>query len=541
MGTSDKTIKPVQCFLILAGAFISNVLISPRWTISLFAWLAIFFLLLFSRTCQFRRKWIWMGLTIFSSGFLANRDVFPMPVAVIGVLLLLGMIKLVFVYWLNNSLLQKQHTFVSTLIFPSLMVANEFLDAQGGGGVWGSIANTQFDFPWLMQLASVTGIWGITFLVCWTASVLVWVMQNRHTMPIGKKGGYWFVAIFLLVIGYGAFRYQSKPDEKTQSVVVGGLTIPSFSLLEGLFQDVNGKQIKIPWTVSQSSPQLQQVNEALLQFIENPDSTKFPLGFRQLALLHDSLFLRTTTLAKRGARLITWSEANGFLLKNQEEEFKRRGQQLAHQYQIYLLMPVAVIHPGKVTRGKKFMENKTWLIDPEGRILNEFFKNRPVPMVESSIPGDQQIPVIQTSFGVVSPSICYDADFPALMRQTGKKGSDLLLLPSGDWYAISPYHSYMARYRAIENGISVLRQVSGGLSMVCDSRGRILHRFDFYQPGEKMWTARIELGHESTIYQQIGDWLAWSCSLLSIGAIAWAIFRRFGKKKKVSGGIPLQG
>lgn len=541
MATLKKFTGSGSSFLILLAAFLCGTLTSPRHSMSLFAWPGIFLWLLYSRNSTIKGKWIWMGLGLYVSSFIANNEVFPMPVIIMGVILLIGMLKLVLIYWFENRLYRKGSGFIRTLMFPCLMVANEYLDAQGGGGVWGSVANTQFDFPWLMQLASITGIWGITFLICWTASVIEWVIQHRKETPYTQRGFYLFAAIFLVIIGYGAYQFESRPARKNHSLVVGGLTMPTFSLLESVYEDVTGKPIKIPWTIAQSSPQLQLVNEALKQFVENPDSIKFPLAYRQLSLLHDSLFLLTAKLARKGAALITWSEGNGFLLKNQEESFRNRGRMVARENKIYLLMPMAVIHPGKLTAGKKFIENKTLFIGPDGNLLNEFFKNRPVPMVESSEAGDQQVPVIQTRFGLVSPSICYDADFPALMRQTGKKGTDLLLLPSGDWYAISPYHSYMARYRAIENGITVVRQVNGGLSMVCDSRGRVLHSLDFYKPGEKAWVAKVDIGHEKTIYQWLGDWLAWACSLVSLAVLAGMISRWIIIKVKLYRTRSIQG
>ena len=194
-------------------------------------------------------------------------------------------------------------------------------------------------------------------------------------------------------------------------------------------------------------------------------------------------------------------------------------------------MAIASVETGKITPGKKFVENKAVLIGPEGEVLHVLHKNKPVPMVENSEPGDQVVPVISIPNGLISTSICYDADFPGLMRQLGKKHSGLLVLPSGDWYAISPFHSYMAAFRGIENGCSVFRQVSGGLSMASDSRGRIIGTMDFYKPGEKYWMAQVPVHHEMTLYQVIGDSFAILCLVITaIGmgnvVAAWWIEKR---------------
>lgn len=521
-------------FYLIAG-MLAGILHSPRWSISIFAWLSPFFFLLFVRSYEGRFRWLLLGLAIYLSSLIAGWQVFPMPLLVTGIILLWATLKWLIIYSVDNWFARQTNQFFATFIFPCLVVANEYLDAQGGGGVWGAMANSQFDFPWLMQLASITGIWGISFWVSWTAAVFVWVFRHNKTKSNDNRGLLIYSVVSLLVFTYGAFRQETRSNSVQHSVVVGGCTVPTLSLLEAVYEDVNRKKIHLPLTISQSSPQLQQVNQALVQFIEKPDSSRYPLSFQQMDRLHDSLFSLTKKLAREGAKIISWSEGNGFMLKYQEERMKGRGGQVAKQCQVYLLMAVAVIRPGKISAGDKFIENKTWLFNPDGQLVNEFHKNRPVPMVENSVPGDQQIPIIHSPWGTLSPSICYDGDFPALIRQISQQKTDLLLLPSGDWKAIAPYHSYMARYRAIENGVPIVRQANGGLSIACDSRGRIIASQDFYLPGEKAWTTRIETGHEKTIYSVVGDILAYLCSLVAIVillmvVLTW-ILRRKGKRK----------
>ena len=123
------------------------------------------------------------------------------------------------------------------------------------------------------------------------------------------------------------------------------------------------------------------------------------------------------------------------------------------------------------------------MLGPDGSVLTRFHKNNPVPMVEASQPGDGIIPVVQTPYGRLAVSICYDADQPEQMRQLGRQNADLLLLPSGDWYAISPFHTQMAVYRGIENGCSIFREVSNGLSIATDYRGKEAGSRDYFRDG----------------------------------------------------------
>ena len=247
---------------------------------------------------------------------------------------------------------------------------------------------------------------------------------------------------------FGATRLYTDSRPVKHTVKVAGLTAPTFGVLESLYKDVYHKNISIDPKIGQASKELQQVQSALKPFIENPDSIKFANGYKALYRLHDSLFTLSQKAADKGAKIIVWSEGNGFMLSSMQESFIKRGEEFAVKNKVYLLMALAVLEPGKITPDKNFLENKTVLIAPDGNILNVFHKNHPVPFAEHAVPGDGTVPVIATPYGNISPSICYDADIPSTMQQLGKKKSDVLFLPSGDWYdcSLSQLHGNVSRY-----------------------------------------------------------------------------------------------
>ncbi|MEM6771798.1 MAG: nitrilase-related carbon-nitrogen hydrolase, partial [Bacteroidota bacterium] len=156
--------------------------------------------------------------------------------------------------------------------------------------------------------------------------------------------------------------------------------------------------------------------------------------------------------------------------------------------------------------------------------------------VESSVPGDGTIPVIESSVGGLSPIICYDADHPQLMAQVSKSETDLLVCPTGDWAGIAPLHTYMAAVRCIENGTSMLKATNGGLSALIDSRGTLRHQ------------ARLK-GNETTLLgtlpvASVNTPYAWSApifrgllNLALLGFIGWMLFATvqgyFGRTKPV--------
>jgi apolipoprotein N-acyltransferase len=210
-----------------------------------------------------------------------------------------------------------------------------------------------------------------------------------------------------------------------------------------------------------------------------------------------------------------------------------RGKAFALKNKVYLQMAMAVLHPGKITPNKKYLENEAILIGPSGQVLTVFHKNNPVPMAEASEPGDGKIPAVTSPWGNIATSICYDADFPRQVRQTSKKRAAIFLLPSGDWNAIDPYHSDMAVFRGIENGCSILREVSGGLSFASDYRGYIHASLDFYEGGTKLWIAEVPVGHVFTIYSVIGDAFSYLCILATLVYLFVFLFVYHIKAKKI--------
>ena len=516
--------KLVSLLILLAGSA-AAVLSSAKWDVSLFAWIAPVCWLAFFRLSQFKRKWLWFFPIILVTNIISSYDVAPFPPAVLVVLGILESLKFILIYISDRWIFQKSKQFVVTLFFPAASVAMEFLNANLGGGVWWSVANSQFGFKWLLQLSSVTGLWGISFLVYWFASIVIWAIRQKSADRVCRNGLLIFFGIFAFILFAGAIRY-SIPDKTNRKVRMAGLSVPMMPYLEAIYRDYFGKRITIDPKTSISSAKLQEINKGQVPFIENTDTVLFKNSYNMLRQINDSLFILSQLAADQGAKIIIWSEANAIVFKSEENRFIERGMKFAKRNKVYLLMAVAAIHPGKISFGTKFLENQAVFFGPDGRVLNIFHKNNPVPMAEASIPGDGSIPVLETPYGRISTSICYDADFPGQMRQLSKNKSDLLLLPAGDWYAIAPYHTYIALFRGVENGASVVRQASGGLSAASDNKGRITTSMDFFNSAEKWWVADVMVGHLSTIYGQIGDAFAYACIFITVGGLLWGWIKR---------------
>ena len=244
------------------------------------------------------------------------------------------------------------------------------------------------------------------------------------------------------------------------------------------------------------------------RFIRNQATAPELATFRSwAAAMDDDLLARAAREADGGARVVFWAEGNANVLKEDESIFLKRGSALAIAKHIYLGMALATWNPGQ----PKPLENKFLLIQPDGQKAWEYYKMHPVPGDEAALTAmkEDRLRISETPFGRLSSVICFDADFPQLLAQAGAAGSDIVLDPSNDWQSIDPWHTEMAGFRAIEQGINLHRQTSHGLSAAFDYEGRVLGRMDHFRSTDYAMVADVPTKGVRTIYSRLGDWFAW--------------------------------
>jgi apolipoprotein N-acyltransferase len=188
-----------------------------------------------------------------------------------------------------------------------------------------------------------------------------------------------------------------------------------------------------------------------------------------------------------------------------EPKLIERGQALARQEHIYLEMGVGVFQPPAL------YHDEAILIDPQGQVVWIYQKAHPVPGLDNFAPGNGIVPVASTPYGRLANVICFDADFPDLMRQGGSAGVDIMLVPGNDWQGIDPWHTHDATFRAIENGYSLVRQASNGLAMTVDYEGHVLGATDYFTVDQQTMVASVPMKGVWTIYAYVGDLFAWLC------------------------------
>jgi apolipoprotein N-acyltransferase len=474
---SQMSVKDRRSFLWLAIGASLMVFANGRWIVPAATWLALVFLLRFTRTQKAGRGLAVTLLVLMAVYVIAWKGLIPLP----GIFYYIVAGSLGLVFWLAflaDRLLTPHMTgFVGTLVFPLAWTTLEYVYTMTTPyASWGSLAYTQYEYLPLIQVVSVTGIWGVTFLITWFASVSNWIWENQFAWQGIRRGTALYAAVLLAVL------------------LIGGLRLALFA---------------------------PEANTVRVDSITGTSQTQ---GLPNKELLENYLE-RTRLQARAGADIVVLDEAGVVVDQADESLFIGRGCELARQEHIYLLMGLCVMNV-KDARGSAF--NKAVWINPHGQVVFEYLKHLLIPG-GSFIAGDGDLRTDPTSSGNITAAICMDLDHPGLIRQAGRAKADILLAPSSDWKEIDPIHTHMAAFRAVENGFSLVRSTNEGLSAAFDYQGRMLASVDHFSSHAAPLVSYVPTKGVRTVYSVIGDASAWLCA----AALAWFIMRVVLRTRKV--------
>ena len=195
-----------------------------------------------------------------------------------------------------------------------------------------------------------------------------------------------------------------------------------------------------------------------------------------------------------------------------------RAQDIARQEGIYLAVGLNVIGPNSGSEG----ENRLVIIDPLGEVVVNQLKYGCMAIYMY----DFEIPTIDTPYGRLAGVICCDLDFPYVIRQVSQKGVDILLNPSFEPTSENIVaHSQMAPFGAIENGMSIFRPTSMGISLAIDPYGRILGSMDATRVDERVFVVQLPNHHVHTVYSVVGELFGWMLVVGFVVMVGWAIYQ----------------
>jgi apolipoprotein N-acyltransferase len=479
-------------YLWLAAGAVLLMLSTGWFSIAVAAWLAPVFLIRFFRSQRTGRGYLLILLGVCVAYGIAWRSILSFNIFESWPVYLV----LAFFIGLQNSLpfladrllAPRLKGFSSTLVYPLTMTAITFLyNLVSPIGSFGTIGYEQITNLALVQLVSITGMWGLTFLVSWLGPVINWAWERSFRWLDVRRGLMFFGAIVGSVLLFGNLRLTFARSEPG-TVSIHGFMPMSPALGEGTDPAVDLEAFR-----------------------------------REMQVMNDALIAGSIREARRGARIVLWSEWIGGGTDEDANALIARAREVARRENIYLAMGVGIVYPGE----NRPMENRLIVIAPSGEIVINHIKYG-ATFLQGLLQGDGVLQTIDTPYGKLSGVICWDADFPIVVRQAGNKQVDILLVPNGEpLRALAQLRAQMHTFRAIENGFSLVRQDQDkGLSIVVDPYGRILASTDVWAAGERSIVAQVPTHGVRTLYAVIGDALGWLSVAGFVVVAGLAISRR---------------
>src|SRR6266487_5944956 len=385
---------------------------------------------------------------------------FVVPAAVFG-------LNVLFV----RSFLRGGLLFLTALAFPVYWVAYEYLTAIASPhSTWGNLAYTQMNCLPVIQIAAITGLWGISFIVFLFAAGVAALLSGAggpwQRRALAVAVGFVVCAVFV----FGKWRLQSNPPTQSVAVTLIAKDVPMSVYL--------GSEEQALRLLGEYAAEIPRMTPAGTQAVVLPEKIG-RISETALAAV-DSLY--SSTAAETRAAIVL-----GLVRKTPSGTF-----------------------------------NSSRLYSADGKLEANYDKHHLIPGVEREKPGDKPV-VLDEPSGRWGLQICKDMDFPKLSREYATEGANLLLVPAWDFNLDRWLHARMAVLRAVENGFALARSARNGLLTLSDNRGRILAEIETEPDQFVSITGKVNVSREQTFYARTGDWFAWLCVAVLVSLLAFQL------------------
>ncbi len=405
-------------------------------------------------------------------------------------------------------------------------VALEMMIARFLSGFpWNLLGSSQFRLVPLIQIASVAGVYGVSFLLVWSSVALLCAVSRVIHTPGGKAAWAADMALPMLAVALafgGGYRniLQAGPPQPARNPLRLALVQPS-----------------IPQTL-----------------IWEP--TNDDLRFQELLAL-------SARALETPADLLIWPEAAVPKLLRYDQDTFDAVTSFARRHKVWMIIGADDAEPRRERNpatGKQEADyyNSSFLISPEGRVAESYKKRALVifgeyvplsnwlgflklftPMEDGFTPGKRPVPFRMADPAVeVSVLICFEDVFPHLAREYVTDDTDFLVnLTNNGWFgegAAQWQHAASALFRAVENGRSLIRCSNNGLTCWVDRHGRL--REVFRDPQGSVYGKgflRVDIPMRdrppvATFYNRHGDVFGWVC----VGVALLALLTRLPRLRK---------
>ncbi len=413
------------------------------------------------------------------------------------------------------------------LATPFLWVAGEYVKSNLPliAYPWGLLAHTQYlNLPFI-QVASLTGSYGLSFLIVWVNTILAAVLFHW----LHQKG-----------------TMQGRPFGENNRRVSWGFALGgALSVLCALWfgwgqlnRPIAGEAVKIA-AIQANIPQNQKWDP------------------RNAGRIMQTYTEMTAEAATQKPDLIVWPEAATPGAITQAVNLYSKVLQIAHDSQTYLLIGSTSHQKYQGARYKDLRyQNSAFFIAPtaRGRNLPRYDKIKllafaeylpyaglvpwaliQVPELGSYVPGKEYVIFEHPKFKFAA-TICWENIFPDLVRRFVANGAEVIVNITNEawmgWTAAPRQFVAMSVFRAVENQVYVVRCANTGISCIIDPRGRIVNRLTD-AGGQELMVRGVLQGQvipqkQKTFYTRVGDWLAILCLVVSGVCVvaAWGSRRR---------------
>ena len=432
-----------------------------------------------------------------------------------GVLLLIGTIWAIIIgafAWVVQRLSMRSVT-LALFGAPFLWVSTEVIRAYLPeiSFPWSLLGYPAAGNPALAQMTTITGIYGISFLVVAFNALLIW-----NAGPQSPE--------------------ETKPRLLILAAVLGSLLL-------------------VQWIGPRFVPTAAATHLARVVQPNFPENSQYVGDWYADHQADMADLERLSMLPSPGGKqpdLLIWPEAPA-PFSFQDPHFGPMMSRLVQQFRNPMIVGVIEWKPqpmmiNGIQRTSNAPYNSAAMLDEQGQRRFSYDKIHLVPFGEY-----EPFPLIQQVVSSVSEEvggfrkgkdrnvgrfpngntfsvfICYEAIYAGEVRQFANRGAELLINISNDgWFGTSEaaeQHLRMARIRAIENRRWLVRDTNNGITATIDPYGnvtRVMHR-DERNSADLPYDFRSD----KTIYTRFGDWFAWMCVLVS--AILVVLTFRKGK------------
>ena len=416
------------------------------------------------------------ALAAFAAYFLGSLNLFSYFAGFSPVPLVLAILALPAAVYAGSVLLARAvaartPAWIAVFAFPVTWTAYEFLvSLTSPHGTATSLAYSQASFLPAIQVASVTGLWGITFLVTLIPSAIAvaWARRDvRALMPA--------LIVGLAALGLGTMRLARHPEEPR---VRAGLAATD----RGVISAFRTADPALALTVARAYAD------------------------------------RVARLAAQGAQVIVLPEKFVGVTPADSDAIEQIFSQAARDHRVTVIAGFNRFSASPPL-------NQAVAFGPDGNILLTYEKHHMLPGPETgyevgATPG--LLPGPGAQWGV---AICKDMDFPAWSRAYGRRDVRFLAVPAWDFVVDARLHSRMAVLRGVEEGFTIARSAQQGNLTFSDAYGRILAEISSSTPPDALLVANIPGGPGSTVYQRFGNWFGWTC-VIAVAAFLVMLFRR---------------